>query len=172
MSGVLTAVGSLYDIFRYVHRDVKPDNILVDEHGEGKLTDFGMCVKIDDACLPENIGDGTPEYSAPETSTRHGASILSEIYAVGVIFVEGLMNNCPFGEQVYGCVLCQRPCCTVSAGLHWNHCAISAGALQSVRDDCNNISAGKYTHSGTLRLAPLFPLHAVITSNFLRLPRV
>ncbi|CAM9884772.1 unnamed protein product, partial [Pylaiella littoralis] len=58
-----------------------------------------MCVKIEDACLPENIGDGTPEYSAPETSTRHGASLLSEIYAVGVIFVEGLMNNCPFGEK-------------------------------------------------------------------------
>lgn len=102
MCGVLTAIGGLYDIFRYVHRDVKPDNILVDENGEGKLTDFGMCVKIEDACLPENIGDGTPEYSAPETSTRHGASLLSEIYAVGVIFVEGLMNNCPFGEKVRG----------------------------------------------------------------------
>lgn len=100
MCGILTAIDGLYDTFRYVHRDVKPDNILVDEHGEGKLTDFGMCVKIEEACLPENIGDGTPEYSAPETSTRHGASVLSEVYAVGVIFVEGLLNNCPFGEKV------------------------------------------------------------------------
>ncbi|CAN0049251.1 unnamed protein product, partial [Hapterophycus canaliculatus] len=97
--GVLSAVGELSSMFDYLHRDLKPDNILVDAHGNAKLTDFGMCVKIEEARLAQNIGDGTPAYSAPETSTPTGASVLSEIYATGVIFIEGIINNCPFGEE-------------------------------------------------------------------------
>lgn len=100
LCGVLAAVGELNDNFGYIHRDIKPDNILVDQHGDGKLTDFGMCLKAVDASRPENIGDGTPAYCSPETSTPRGATVASEIYAVAVIMVEGLMNNCPFGNEV------------------------------------------------------------------------
>ncbi|CAN0200622.1 unnamed protein product [Scytosiphon promiscuus] len=110
MCDVLSAVDGLSGIFGYLHRDLKPDNILIDEHGHAKLTDFGMCVKIEDARLSENIGDGTPAYSAPETSTPEGATTLSEIYAVAVIFIEGLINNCPFGEEVRLCTLIFAKC--------------------------------------------------------------
>ena len=102
LCGVLDAVSELHN-FGYVHRDIKPDNILVDEHGDGKLTDFGMSIKVSDASRRENIGDGTPAYCAPETSTLRGATLASEIYAVAVVFVEGVINNCPFGSEVgYG----------------------------------------------------------------------
>ncbi|CAN0136775.1 unnamed protein product, partial [Ectocarpus sp. 12 AP-2014] len=100
LCGVLTAVGGLHDM-QYVHRDIKPDNILVDGHGDARLTDFGMCLKMDEARLRENIGDGTPCYSAPETSDPRGggATVVSEIYAVSVVLVEGMLNNCAFGEE-------------------------------------------------------------------------
>ena len=81
---VLAAVGELHN-FCYFHRDFKPDSILVDEHGAGKPTDFGMCIKAHDASRRENIGDGTPAYCAPETSTLRGATLASEIYAVAVV---------------------------------------------------------------------------------------
>eukprot|EP00752_Nemacystus_decipiens_P009157 g8179.t1 len=99
LCGVLTAIGEIHGNFGYLHRDIKPDNILVDQYGDGKLTDFGMCIKARDASRRENIGDGTPEYCAPETSTLRGASVASEVYAVAVIFVEALANNCPFGSK-------------------------------------------------------------------------
>ncbi|CAN0518122.1 unnamed protein product, partial [Ectocarpus sp. 12 AP-2014] len=100
LCGVLTAVGGLHDM-QYVHRDIKPDNILVDGHGDARLTDFGMCLKMDEARLRENIGDGTPCYSAPETSDPRGggATVVSEIYAVSVVLVEGMLNKCAFGEE-------------------------------------------------------------------------
>ncbi|CBN74566.1 Possible rho or cAMP PK [Ectocarpus siliculosus] len=100
LCGVLTAVGGLHDM-QYVHRDIKPNNILVDGHGDARLTDFGMCLKMDEARLRENIGDGTPCYSAPETSDPRGggATVVSEIYAVSVVLVEGMLNKCAFGEE-------------------------------------------------------------------------
>eukprot|EP00903_Cladosiphon_okamuranus_P011711 g11014.t1 len=96
---VLAAVDGLLEKFGLLHRDIKPDNILVDQHGRGKLADFGMCVKALDASRPENIGDGTPAYSSPEASTPLGTTVASEVYAVAVIMIEGLMNNCPFGSE-------------------------------------------------------------------------
>ncbi|CAN0102571.1 unnamed protein product [Ectocarpus sp. 6 AP-2014] len=100
LCGVLTAVGGLHDM-QYVHRDIKPGNILVDGLGDARLTDFGMCLKMDEARLRENIGDGTPCYSAPETSDPRGggATVVSEIYAVSVVLVEGMLNKCAFGEE-------------------------------------------------------------------------
>eukprot|EP00752_Nemacystus_decipiens_P009215 g8230.t2 len=80
-------------------RTSSPDNILVDQYGDGKLADFGMSIKARDASRRESIGDGTPEYCAPETFTFRGASVASEVYAVADIFVEALANNCPFGSK-------------------------------------------------------------------------
>jgi hypothetical protein len=70
-----------------LHRDLKPANVMIDGRGHVRITDFGLAVAAG-AELPEADVSGTPPYMAPEQFAGKGASVRSDIYALGLIFYE------------------------------------------------------------------------------------
>ena len=80
---------------RLPHRDVKPDNVLIDARGWCTLTDFGVAVKTD----KQMRAPGTPEYMAPEL--WHGAPNVpaTDIYAATAVLCESLTGKPPFSGR-------------------------------------------------------------------------
>lgn len=102
LTGVLAAVDWMF-FTNYLHRDIKPENILVSESGEGILADFGLVVRVEEATQAVNIGAGTEDYSAKEVFTT-GSVLPSDLFSVGVCFVEMMIGRCPFNGEVGGSV--------------------------------------------------------------------
>jgi len=84
-----------------VHRDVKPQNVLIDRSGRAKLTDFGIARTVRDTELTETGSViGTAAYMAPEQATGQPVSPATDLYAVGIILYELLTGRLPFpGEN-------------------------------------------------------------------------
>ncbi|MBI4474890.1 MAG: serine/threonine protein kinase, partial [Acidobacteria bacterium] len=70
-----------------LHRDLKPANIMIDGHGRVRITDFGLAIVGEDEAEPNRIL-GTPAYMAPEQFAGKGASVRSDIYALGLTLYE------------------------------------------------------------------------------------
>ena len=79
-----------------VHRDYKPENVLVDGAGNSKLTDFGVAVKAGERAP---VG-GTPLYMAPEQWNGEPATTATDIYAATAVFFECLTGQTPFSGRL------------------------------------------------------------------------
>ena len=85
-----------------LHRDLKPNNVLMDEHGEPQITDFGLAKILEkDSGLTDSFAVmGTPSYMAPEQATGNAREITTaaDIYGLGAILYELLCGAPPFKE--------------------------------------------------------------------------
>jgi eukaryotic-like serine/threonine-protein kinase len=84
-----------------VHRDIKPQNVLVDEEGQAKVTDFGIARTLeDDGLTADGRVLGTTDYVSPEQALGHAVNGQSDIYSLGIVLFEMLTGSVPFhGES-------------------------------------------------------------------------
>jgi len=80
-----------------VHRDIKPQNILIDAEGRAKLTDFGISRQLEqDGMTATGRVLGTTDYVAPEQAMGHAVDPRSDVYSLGVVLYEMLVGQVPF----------------------------------------------------------------------------
>ena len=82
----------------FVHRDVKPDNILLRDDGSSALTDFGIARALDPAARMTQTGAvvGTPHYMSPEQARGKSIDGRSDLYSLGVVLYELLVGRVPY----------------------------------------------------------------------------
>lgn len=78
-----------------VHRDIKPDNILVNQQGEPKLLDFGISKLLDVGPRETTVNSLTTSYAAPEQLEHHEIATTTDVYALGLLLFELLSGSQP-----------------------------------------------------------------------------
>ncbi|HEX5124224.1 MAG TPA: protein kinase, partial [Rhodanobacteraceae bacterium] len=85
----------------FVHRDVKPDNILLRDDGSSALTDFGIARALDPAAKMTQTGAvvGTPHYMSPEQARGRSIDGRSDLYSLGIVLYELLVGRVPYQAE-------------------------------------------------------------------------
>ena len=84
-----------------IHRDIKPQNVMILEDGRVKITDFGIAMALNSNELTQtNSVMGSVHYLPPEQASGNGSTIKSDIYSLGILMFELLTGKVPFkGEN-------------------------------------------------------------------------
>jgi serine/threonine-protein kinase len=81
-----------------VHRDVKPENVLISDEGEVKIADFGLVRAVAEAKITsDSVILGTAAYLSPEQVSSGDATPRSDVYGCGILIYELLTGSTPFG---------------------------------------------------------------------------
>jgi eukaryotic-like serine/threonine-protein kinase len=85
---------------KLVHRDVKPQNVLIDAEGRAKVTDFGIARQLEQQGVTDTGRVlGTTDYVSPEQAMGQGVDQRSDIYSLGVVLYEMLTGEVPFSAD-------------------------------------------------------------------------
>jgi beta-lactam-binding protein with PASTA domain len=79
-----------------VHRDLKPQNVIVDGEGKATVTDFGIARAGASEITQAGSVMGTPHYLSPEQAQGQDVTAVSDLYSIGVILYEALAGQVPF----------------------------------------------------------------------------
>lgn len=126
------------------HRDIKPDNVLLD-HGQAKVSDFGIASVLQGAKKSTSGMLGTPAYMPPELFTRGEAGTPGDIYATGVMLYELLSGRTPFAGTGNDYTLSFRHVSTVPPTLDlpdplWNALSSMLDKDPSARPDASTLA--------------------------------
>ena len=99
------AIDSIHKL-RYVHRDIKPDNVLIDAKGHIRLADFGSCLRLaEDGTVQSNVAVGTPDYISPEILRAMEDGEISSITFLPLQFIFSLHSMTKFHLTRYPALL-------------------------------------------------------------------
>ena len=100
MLQLTSAVSCAHDSY-IIHRDIKPQNVMILEDGRVKITDFGIAMALNSNELTQtNSVMGSVHYLPPEQANGSGSTIKSDIYSLGILMFELLTGKLPFkGEN-------------------------------------------------------------------------
>ncbi|MBP5683721.1 MAG: Stk1 family PASTA domain-containing Ser/Thr kinase, partial [Bacilli bacterium] len=92
-----------------IHRDIKPQNIMIQDNGEIKITDFGIAIALNNTQMTQtNSIMGSVHYLPPEQASGKVATVKSDIYSMGIMFYELLTGSLPFkGDTAFEIALKQ-----------------------------------------------------------------
>jgi eukaryotic-like serine/threonine-protein kinase len=82
-----------------VHRDLKPQNVIVDDEGKATVTDFGIARAGASEITQAGSVMGTPHYLSPEQAQGQEVTAVSDLYSIGVMLYEALAGRAPFEAE-------------------------------------------------------------------------
>jgi eukaryotic-like serine/threonine-protein kinase len=136
-----------------VHRDVKPQNLLVREDGTLKVADFGVARSADETMLTQHGSViGTAEYISPEQAQGELASPASDLYSLGVVLFEMLTGELPFRGELPLAIANQHVLEPAPSVLEINP-AVPADLAHVVRRALNKEPSLRYESAAAMRAA-------------------
>src|SRR3954471_10166415 len=167
MDHVLAALGAAHAA-GLVHRDVKPENVLVTPDGRVKVTDFGLARAVAGSSVTGDSGMmfGTAAYVAPEQVTGGIADVRSDVYSAGVLMFELLTGVVPFSGDTPVAVAYRHvnediPApSTLVGGIPYELDALVAAATD--RDAAQRPADARALHAGLVDIRDRLGLHGAV----------